>query len=401
MPIYRLLATLFALAVLLRAALRGDLAGAKARLGLAPGPQTGGPHLWLHAASNGELASARPVIDALLADDPARRLLVTCNSDTGLELVRGWQIPQIEARPAPLDLAWAARRMMARWQVGALILMEAELWPHRVLACPGPVILLGARMSAGTARTWARFPALARRVLGHVRYASAQDAASRERLVTLGLEAGRFGPDLNLKALYRPQDLQDPAVERVFDRAATWLAASTHEGEEEIVAEAHLLARQRRPGLRLILAPRHPSRADEIVRRLSARGLSVARRSAGQPPEGADIYLADTLGEMDLWYRLAGTVFVGGSLVARGGHTPYEPACFACTILHGPDIANFRPAYGALHAARAAIEVTSARTLAEAVAGHAGDGSLGLKARAALPADPAAQTVLTAVLDRI
>ena len=366
---YRFLISIFAAMELGRAARRGGPAALAGRLGRsapAPGPER---HVWLHGASNGELASARPVLERLLLARPELGWLVTCNSETGRALVEGWDLPHVSVRPAPLDLARVSRKMMRDWRVTAHVALEAEIWPHRVIACPGPVILLGARMSAGTARSWARFPRTARRVLGRVAYASAQDAASRDRLLALGLHGCAAGPVVDLKAFYeKPDAVPDAALRGAFPPAQTWLAASTHRGEEEVVldAQARLLAAS--PDLRLILAPRHPERADAVAALVRDRGLTLARRSHGETPHGVQVYLADTLGEMALWYALAGRVFVGGSLVHRGGHTPYEPAAFGAALIHGPDMRNFAAAHNALRDAGIAREAGDAAALADIVA---------------------------------
>ncbi|MWD29413.1 3-deoxy-D-manno-octulosonic acid transferase, partial [Aquicoccus sp. SCR17] len=331
------------------------------------GPAVRRPTLWLHGASNGELASARPVIEALRAARPGLRILVTCNTVTGREMVRGWGL---EARLAPLDLRWIARRLIRRQDIRALVTLEAELWPnrHAALAEAGrPVILLGARLSPGTAAGWGRFPALASQLMEAVTFASPQDTGSARRLAELGLPEERIGPVVAMKSLYRPADLPaEPALEQGFDRGATWLAASTHPGEEEIALAAHAEARATRPGLRLILAPRHPRRGDEIARLVAQAGLTCDRRSAGEQT-GAAVLLADTMGEMDRWYALAGTVFVGGSLAEHGGHTPFEPMAHGCALLHGPDVANFTAAYAALDEAGGAREVTDAASLCAAI----------------------------------
>ncbi|ETX14458.1 3-deoxy-D-manno-octulosonic acid transferase [Roseivivax halodurans JCM 10272] len=363
MLIYRILIRLFAAGVLIRLALRGQKDAITARFGY--GPNSNSPHIWLHAASNGELASAKPIISAWREARPDLPLVVTCNSDTGVALAREMGL---EAALAPLDLPGAVDRFCARWRVQGHIAMESELWPHRFIQMPGPVAVLGGRLSSGSARTWSRFPRLAARVFGRIDYASAQDAGSLDRMAALGLAPEARGPVADLKSFYeRPDIAPDPSLAAAFDRQHTWLAASTHEGEEAVVAEAHVLAREGRPDLRLILAPRHPRRADEIAALLGARGLTVSRRSAGDDPAQGDVYLADTLGEMPLWYQLAGTVFIGGTLTDRGGHTPYEPASFDAALIHGPDTRNFRAPFAALGDAAAAIRITDASSLAAAV----------------------------------
>ncbi|MBE9636566.1 3-deoxy-D-manno-octulosonic acid transferase [Salipiger mangrovisoli] len=365
---YRLLLSLFAAVVLGRAALRRDWDGMRARLG--HGRANPGAHVWLHAASNGELASAKPVIEALCAARPDMKLLVTCNSESGVALAQSWGLC---ARLAPLDLARVSKRFLRRWNVRSHITMESELWPHRLLNCPGPVMVLGGRLNEGTAKGWRLFGGLHTRVLHRVAFLSAQDPDSRERFVAAGLPKAALGPVVDLKALYTPPEQHDPELEAEFARASTWLAASTHEGEDETVLAAHAEARRQEPGLRLILAPRHPRRAEQIARLAAAQGLSCARRSLGETPRGADVYLADTLGEMALFYRLAGRVFVAGTLTDRGGHTPYEPAAFGAALIHGPDVRNFRPPFALLDAAGAALPVEDAAGLAAALLTLGGD----------------------------
>ncbi|MFZ5961903.1 3-deoxy-D-manno-octulosonic acid transferase [Thalassococcus sp. BH17M4-6] len=363
MLLYRLLISVFAVWQGLRLLLRGDTGALTARLG-GTRPDREAPHLWLHAASNGELSSARAVIDALRDARPDLPLLITCNSRSGVDLARGWGHA---AQLAPFDLAWAVRRMLRRWRIAAHITMETEIWPNRVRLCPGPVLVLGARMTERTARGWGRLPGLAARTLNEITYLSAQDTASLERFRALGLPDSAAGPVVDLKAFYTPpaDQVPDAALRAAYSRTDTWLAASTHEGEDEVVIAAHIAARAHRPGLRLILAPRHPRRGDEVAALLSEAGLATSRRSAGEM--GAEVLLADSLGEMARWYALAGTVFIAGTLTDRGGHTPYEPAAFGAALIHGPDVRNFRAAFTRLHAAGAAIRIDDAATLAEAL----------------------------------
>jgi 3-deoxy-D-manno-octulosonic-acid transferase len=363
--LYRLLLTLLASKELCSRALRGDWDAIRDRLARRSPPDAT-PRIWVHAASNGELMSARPVIQRLVASD--RAVLLTVNTDSALAMARGWDMDGVTRCLAPLDLAGVTNRLYRRWTVTAHITFESDIWPRRILACPGPVIVLGARLTERSAKGWRRFEALARRVLSKVDYLSAQDQASSDRFAALGVPAGAIGPVFDLKALYTPPTATpDAPLTAAFDRATTWLAASTHENEEAVILAAHKLASDHRAGLKLILAPRHPKRADAIAVLITEAGLTLARRSAGDDPSTAQVYLADTLGEMHLWYALAGTTFVAGSLTDRGGHTPYEPAAFGSAILHGPDTGNFRAAYDRLHAAQAATQVTDAETLVQAL----------------------------------
>jgi 3-deoxy-D-manno-octulosonic-acid transferase len=327
--------------------------------------------LWIHAASNGELISAKPLIEHTLKTRPDLGVLITCNTATAIDLARRWRLDRVSVQHAPFDITRVNKRMLRKWHVQAHISMESELWPDRVMCCAAadiPVAIFGARLTRRTARGWARFGGLARKVLGRISYLSAQDSRSLARLKALGLRASAVGPVLDLKASYTPpRNLDiDAAMRANFPRAQTWLAASTHPGDEEIVIEAHLAARMVRPGLRLIMAPRHPARGAEVAELLTRAGLDFAWRSRGASPN-KEVLLADTMGEMPLWYSLAGTVLIGGTFSDRGGHTPYEPAAFGSALFYGRDVHNFSAAFMRLQRAHAAICVSSANELADAL----------------------------------
>ncbi len=323
--------------------------------------------IWVHAASNGELASVRGALRRLLDRDPSLHLLVTCNTPSGRALVAGWGDARIEPRLAPVDLPPVLRRFLDLWRPSALVIVENELWPERLLASAArgiPVLVIGARMSARSHRVWSRLPRLARRLMAAITWLAPQDDASRDRFAGLGLAPDRIGPAMVLKSAAAAAG----TAPLPFPRARTILAASTHEGEEEIVLDAVAEARAQRPDLHLILAPRHPRRRDGIEAAIRARGLAFATRSRGAEPDAeTPVYLADTLGEMDRWYAGAGITVVGGSLVDRGGHTPFEPAAHGSAILTGPHVSNAAPAYAALFAAGGAIEVRDAASLAAAI----------------------------------
>ena len=335
------------------------------RLGRKSAPT--GPTVWLHGASNGELASARWVIEAVLAARPTLHLLVTCNTLTARTMVTGWSLPRVTAAFAPLDLAGPLARLLTTWCPKALITVEGEIYPRRFAACAQagiPVALIGARMSERSYRGWAELQPVMARALAAVQIASAQDAASEDRLRKLGLPAHRLHALCDLKAVATGR-LPQPNLPPRDLRATTLLAASTHDGEEAIVLDAFVTQSQ---FTRLIIAPRHPRRADAVAALVKARGLTCTRRSTGAwpgtAPADAQVFLADTMGEMDLWYASAGACFVGGSFAVRGGHTPWEPARFASAILHGPSVANFAGPYAALDAAGGTEALTSPDQLA-------------------------------------
>lgn len=307
--------------------------------------------IWIHGASVGELTSARTLI-LTLAERFA--IIVTANSLTGRDLVESWGVP---ARLAPLDVPGALRRFLAQIQPVVAVTVENEIWPNRadaLRAAGVPQVVVGARMSERSAARWGKMPALIGTVLAGIDTLSAQDAGTEARLLALGLDPAALVPRLDLKLLGPSMVQPVPGPWR----AVTILAASTHEGEDEVMLDSYLQARQAVPELRLILAPRHPERGDAVADLMRQRGLEPARRSEGAD-ETAPVLLADTLGEMQRWYDAAGTCVTGGSFVDRGGHTPWEPAAHECAILHGPHVANFGESYRQLDAAEASQAVTS------------------------------------------
>lgn len=325
------------------------------RLGRLPAPQ--GTSIWVHGASNGELNSARWVIEALIAARPGLNVLVTSNTATGRAMVADWNLPGVTAAFAPLDLRSVMARLLLTWRPKALITVEGEIYPQRFAVCAKaniPVILIGARMSERSFRGWKGLQPVMSKALTAVRMASAQDHASETRLLTLGLPLDALRARCDLKDVANRR-LPTPDLRPRAERSGRLLAASTHEGEDALVLDAFAGARDQ--FRQLILAPRHPRRRDEVAALVSARGLSLARRSTGAMPGDEAVFLADTMGEMDQWYAMSGACFVGGSFVKRGGHTPWEPVRFGCALLHGPHVENFAAPYAALDAAGGAVAV--------------------------------------------
>lgn len=404
MLFYRLLMGAFApflVAATLVQRLRGRVAGGAVwqRLGVSAGP-TGSESLWLHAASNGEVTSARGILLEILQTRPDLSVLVTANTGTAVALVKSWELPGVQAALAPLDSLGSAGRVFRRWRPAALVVVENELWPARLAAADKagvPVAVIGARMSARSAQRWVRFaPHLMRRTLQRVTFLSAQDQGSAARLVDLGLPVARLGPVVMLKAQVAVS--MSPALPQVVPRDRVLLAASTHPGEEAMIVQAFAKTRARFD--LLIIAPRHPRRSAEVAGVITAAGFAFARRSDGAAPQaGVPVFLADTLGEMALWYRMSGVTVIGGSFAPLGGHTPYEPAAFGSAILHGPHMENFAAPVAALAQMRGAL-ATDRAGLGLALAGleKAQQTAMAAAARSALPPEDATDALAQRLL---
>jgi 3-deoxy-D-manno-octulosonic-acid transferase len=377
------------------------------RRGIAAAPRPQGPLLWTHAASVGEATSVLGLIERLLATRPSLAILLTTGTVASARLMAERLPSAARHQYVPVDLPGSVSRFLDHWRPDLALWVESELWPNLVLSTAEraiPMVLLNGRLSARSYRRWRRCPGLIRPMLAAFQLCFAQDEEQARRLAHLG--AKEIAKSGDLKAAAPPLPADPGALDRLrqeIARRPAWLAASTHAGEEEVVASAHLLAAQSHPGLLTIIAPRHPARGERIAAMLRARGFEVARRSVGDPiTSETQIYLADTLGELGLFYRLAAIAFIGGSLFGKGGHNPFEAARLGCAVLHGPDMKNCAPMAAALAAAGATQTVTGTQDLAGAVATLLEDGETrAMRAAAAARAVASAEGVLDRVLARL
>ncbi len=321
------------------------------RLGRGAPPCPPGKLVWLHGVSVGESLSLLPLVDRLRAEPEPPSILVTSGTLTSAELLRRRLPVGVTHQFAPLDLPAAAERFLRHWSPDLAVFVESELWPNLILQARrrgARLALVSARLSERSFAGWRRAPAAARAVLGAFDLILARDSEAGARLTALGAEV-RGLADLKFGAPPLPAD---PAELRrlraaLGDRPVI-LAASTHPGEEEIVLAAFEAAAAG-PEPVLILVPRHPERGEAVQRLAEAGRLTVRRRGLGQDPEGASVYVADTLGELGLWYRLATLALVGGSLVpgAVGGHNPFEPARLNRPFVSGTTVTGW-PVYADL-----------------------------------------------------
>lgn len=337
------------------------------RMGQAGLARPEGRLIWFHAASVGESVSLLELLKRLRADRPEIACLVTSGTRTSANILASRMPEGCIHQYVPLDVLPWVERFLDHWRPDLAVWTESELWPGMISTAHRrgiPMLLINARISNRSFRQWRRFRRTARAILERFDRILAQDDLAGEQLLRLGAPRERLQVTGSLKEGASPLPHDEADLVRVrgeLQDRVRWLAASTHSGEEELVLEAHRAAVRAFPGLLLILVPRHPERGDELAAFLSGAGLKVAQRSKGDAlSEGIDVYLADTLGELGLWYRVAPVCFVGGSLREIGGHNPYEPALLGSAILHGPHVRNFREAYAKLTEAHASAEVRDA-----------------------------------------
>jgi len=359
----------FAPALLRRRAARGkeDAARLGERLGHAGVARPDGGLVWLHGVSVGEATSLLPLIAALRQRRPDLTLLVTSGTTTAAELLARRLPDGAIHQYVPLDTPRAVRRFLDHWRPALAVFVESELWPNLIQDANDRRVrlaLLSARMTEESARGWARFPVAAHEIFSAFDLVMAQDAATEDRLRRLGAEPESR---LNLKLTGDALPVDELELARLRKAAAgrkVILAASTHPGEDEIVVEAFRAAVRDPAEALLVLAPRHPDRGPDLALRFTA-----SRRGAGEALSGP-IHVADTLGELGLFFRLAEVVVMGGAfLPGIGGHNPLEPARIGRPILTGPYAFNAAEAFADLFAEAAAIEAADAVALARHIRG--------------------------------
>ncbi|HAS51246.1 MAG TPA: 3-deoxy-D-manno-octulosonic acid transferase [Gammaproteobacteria bacterium] len=337
-----------------------------------PLPESG--CLWVHAVSVGEARAALPLIRALLARYPDQPVLVTTTTLTGSRQVQAALGDQVHHVYAPYDLPGAVARFLQNARPRLAIIMETELWPNLLRHCAVaniPVLIANARLSERSARGYARIRPLTASLLQDVTLIAAQSQADAERFRQLG--APRVEVLGNLKYdLTLPDNLPEQGRtlrrELFGEHRPVWIAASTHNGEDEYILDTLSELRRRWPDLLLLLVPRHPERFDPVAALCQQQGFGVVRRSTRQLC-GAEtaVFLGDSMGELLLFYAAADLAFVGGSLVPTGGHNVLEPALLGLPVLFGPHMFNFTEAGARLLDANAAWQIADAGELATAI----------------------------------
>ena len=357
------------------AAGKEDAARIDERRGIAGRARPKGPLIWFHAASVGESLALLELTRRLSEDDPELHILVTTGTVASAQLMASRLPDHAIHQFVPLDAtAWVAR-FLDHWRPDLAVWTESELWPALVVETDMrdiPMLLVNARMSRRSHDRWRwGFQGAVADLLGRFRAAHVQDAVTAGYLIRLGLPHERMEVTGTLKegaAALPYEETERAEFASWLGGRPVWLAASTHEGEETAVLDAHNRTLRNNPRLLLILAPRHPQRAEAIEAELKAGNWSYVCRSRDEQVDAdTQVYLADTLGEMGLWYRIAPISFVGGSLSKVGGHNPFEPAALGSAILHGPHVANFADIYKRLTDAQAARQVAGPEELAQAV----------------------------------
>ena len=335
------------------------------------------PVVWLHGASVGETVTLLPLIARLQKRGLA--VLVTSGTVTAAKLLAARLPAGVVHQYVPLDVPRYMRRFLDHWQPELCLICESEIWPNLLIEAKRreiPVVMVNGRMSERSFQRWYKLPKTSHFLLSCFEACLAQSHGDAERLAQLG--APRVSVAGNLK-FDVPAPPADPDMLAILDGMTTgrpvWIAASTHPGEDELVLSAHLALKPHLPKLLTIIVPRHPQRGPEIEALALANDVAMSRRATGgQPERDVEFYIADTVNELGLFYRLSQVALLGGSLVEGiGGHNPIEPAKLGSALLHGPYVHNNAEIFAAFDRDGGSREVADARALAEAVHGLLSD----------------------------
>jgi len=349
-----------------------------------------GPLVWIHGASVGEVLAAAALIEKLRALNI--RILLTSGTVTSAAIVAKRFPADIIHQYVPYDSPRYVARFLDHWRPSLALFIESDLWPNLILAGAArrlPMVLINGRMSQRSFPRWRRVAGTISALLGRFEVCLAQSQVDADRFTALGSRNVIATGNLKLDVPAPPVDAAK--LERLM--AVTRgrpiiLAASTHPGEEEILLEAHRTLAGFFPSLLSVIVPRHPDRGGAIAQAVAISGLRVALRSRGELPTAAvDIYVADTMGELGLFYSLAPVVFMGGSLVEHGGQNPVEAVKLGASVVHGPHVFNFTDVYEALDSAGGAKRADTQEAL--------------VKQMGQLLADPAARAVLVGAAEGV
>lgn len=353
------------------------------RFGFLPGLTAGGG-LWVHAVSVGEVQASVPLIQRLLQVHPQLPVVVTTTTPTGSRRLRELLGEAVLHVYAPYDVPLVVRRFLDASHPRLAVFIETEVWPNILEQCRRrdiPTVLANARLSERSALGYARLGGFSRAVFGTLGLVAAQSEADAQRFRALGVAperavvTGSIKFDVRLPPSVREQSA---VIKRIWgEDRPVWIAASTHEGEDEQVLAAHRRVLEVVPDALLVLVPRHPERFGRVIQLAVKQGFELVKRSDNRPcGPTTEVFVGDSMGELPMFFPAADLAFMGGSLVHHGGHNPLEPAASGVPVVTGPHMFNFARITDILLAAEAAVQVTSTDELVDTVVTWLGDASL-------------------------
>jgi len=333
-----------------------------------------GSLIWFNAASVGESLSILNLIENLGKNNKKLKFLITTTTISSSLILKKMMPRNCIHQFSPIDTFSATKNFLDHWKPNLIIFVESEFWPRVIFEIKKrhiPLGLINARIEKKTFENWLKIKITSKQILDKFDFIYANDHLAAKRLLSLGIIEKNLLGVASSKEQAKPlsYELNEYHIlKEIFKNKKIWIAASTHEGEEEIIVNAQKKLHDIDKNFLLILIPRHPNRVEQIFRKIKSNAHIIKIRSKEQKiTEKTSIYLADTLGELGLWYNISKIVFLGGSLVKIGGHNPYEPCRFGSAIITGPHIYNFQKAYDQLNDRGAIIYIKNIQELVESV----------------------------------
>ena len=323
-----------------------------------------GKLIWFHGSSVGELMSVLPILVKYDRDKSFDQILVTSSTLSSSKILQKYNFRKVVHQFFPIDHIFFSNIFLNYWKPSSAIFLESEIWPsiYRSLKKRNiPLILLNARISKKTFKKWMKLKTFSRRIFKLISFAYPQNKETKRYLKKLGVKAINYIGNLKFYEDRRIVNKEsDNRIKNQFKKHKICIAASTHANEEVFAAQTHILLKKKNKNLITIIIPRHVHRVDEINNELKKLNLKTTYHSEkAKNLKNIDIYIVDTFGESRRFYKIANTVFLGGSIINKGGQNPIEPARYGAKILHGPNIDNFKEVYAFLKALKVSKEIKS------------------------------------------
>ncbi len=326
--------------------------------------RSNGKLVWFHGSSVGELMSVLPILIKYDKENSFDQILVTSSTLSSSKILQKYNLKKVIHQFFPIDHIFFSNRFLNYWKPSSAIFLESEIWPciYRSLKKRNiPLILLNARISKKTFKKWMKLKTFSTRIFKLISFAYPQNKETKKYLKKLGVEAVNYIGNLKF---YEDRQIfdkkSDDKIKNQFKKHKICIAASTHANEEIFAAQTHVLLKKKNKNLITIIIPRHVHRVGEINNELKKLNLKTIYHSAkAKNLKNIDIYIVDTFGESRKFYKIANTVFLGGSLINKGGQNPIEPARYGAKILHGPNIDNFKEVYAFLKVLKVSKEIRS------------------------------------------
>ena len=328
------------------------------------GKRSVGKLIWFHCSSVGEFLSIVPLIHKFEKKKSIKQVLVTTSTLSSSKIFEKFRFKKTLHQFYPLDNIFIINNFLNYWKPSSVIFTESEIWPTMISELKKrkiKVVIINARMSEKTFKRWLSMKHFGKKVLEEFDYIFPQNKETFLYYKKLGIKKLKFLG--NLKFISSPNDKLKEMKKEVFKNKIILCSASTHNNEEEIFANLHIKLKKKIPKLITIIIPRHIERTSEIIRMLDYKNLKYIKHSENKKSKNCDIYIVDSYGESKSFYKISNVVFLGGSLVSKGGQNPLEPLRFGCNIIHGNYTFNFKDVYKMLEKEKLSLKVSNGRDL--------------------------------------